>query len=521
MGEVTEPMMAYILALIALVLILTASFTYTTLSVARAFNRAREVGVRKVFGANIRQLFSQFIGEAIVLSIISLNFAYIILIFLEPRVYSFDPHMRSAFEMAGTPAYIYLSFFLFAFLLGIITGVFPALYLSRFKPVEVFKDFSKIKLFSRTNLRKVLIVVQFTISLFLVFAVIIGYKQVQYQKSLDLGYTTDNILCIELQDINYSVFKTEILKKPGIEKVSAIQYLPGTGVVYRNYVQCETLPDSTVISQLIVAPDFIRTMNIELLSGYDLGNNAETYPGKFALLNEAALRHFGFENAEEALEFTISIDGQSGIQIIGVVKDFVIQSADFEPDALVIRVIPRYYSYALVKINPTHGTKGIVSSLEAEWKKLNPEQLFRHKFFSEYVSEYQDAAMQMVQVLGFVTVLTIFISILGLLGMVVFNNQNRINEIGIRKVVGANNTEIFWVISKSFFYMMVLAVFIATPLAWFIGKMLLQYAYHRVPLTPAYFITGILFLLIIGVITVFSQTWRAANRNPVDSLRYE
>ncbi len=129
--------------------------------------------------------------------------------------------------------------------------------------------------------------------------------------------------------------------------------------------------------------------------------------------------------------------------------------------------------------------------------------------------------MQIVQVLGFITFLILFISILGLLGMVVFNNENRVNEIGIRKVVGANNKEVLWVISRSFFYMMSLAVLIATPLAWFLGKMILQNAYHRVPLKPGFFITGILFLIIIGGITVLSQTWKAANRNPVDSLRYE
>lgn len=521
MGETTEPMMAYILGLIAVILMLTASFTYTTLSVARAFNRAREVGVRKVFGANKRQLFAQFIGEAVVLSVISLNFAYIILIFLEPRVYSFDPHMHSAFEMAGTPAYIYLAFLLFAFILGIITGVFPSLYLSRFKPVEVFKDLSKIKLFSRTNLRKILIVVQFTISLFLIFAVIIAYKQVQYQKDLDMGYSSDNILCIELQEMKYNIFKNEILQKPGVESVTAAEYLPGTGVVYRDFVKCEKLPDSTVISHMTVDPDYLQVLNMELLAGKDFGPVAEMNPGTSAIINEAALRHFGFENANEALEYTISIEEDINIQIIGVVKDFIIQSADFEPDPVAMRVIQDRYNYALVKINPAYETKDIISSLEAVWKILNPEQLFRCKFFSEHIGAYQDAAMQIVQVLGFITILTIFISILGLLGMVVFNNENSLNEIGIRKVIGANNMEVLWTISKTFLYMMAIAVVITTPLTWFLGNMVLQNSYHRISLKPGFFITGILFLLILGLLTVLSQTWKAANQNPVDSLRYE
>ena len=521
MGHPTEPAMAYVLALVALVLILTASFTYTTLSVARAFNRVREVGVRKAFGANRSQLFAQFIGEAVVLSLISLNFAYIILIFLEPKLYSLDPHFDVAFGMAKTPVTIYLSFLLFTLILGVITGLFPALYLSRFKPVDVFKDISKLKLFSRTNLRKVLIVVQFTISLFLIFAVIISYKQVNYQGSLDLGYTTGDILNVELQEINYGVFKNEILQNPGIEHVTATDYLPGTGVVYRDFVTCEKIPDSTVISHLTVDPDFIKTMNIELISGEDFGPISETNPGNHAILNEAAVRHFGFNNADEALEFSISIEDKSNIQIIGVVENFVIQNTDFKPDPLIIRVIPERFDYAFVKLYPTRNENELIHSIEESWKKLNPEQLFRYKYFSEHLENYQKGAMQVVQTLGFITFLTIFISILGLLGMVIFSNENRINEIGIRKVVGSSNVEILWVISKSFIYMMGLAVVIATPLSWFIGKMLLQNIYHRIPLKPGYFIIGIIFLLIIGGLTVLSQTWKAANRNPVDSLRYE
>ncbi len=521
MGHPTEPAMAYTLAIVALILIITASFTYTTLSVARAFNRAREVGVRKVFGANRRKLFTQFVSEAIVLSLISLNFAYIILIFLEPRLYNLDPHFELTFGMVKTPLTIYISFFAFTVILGFITGIFPAMYLSRIKPVDVFKDFSRIKLFSRTNLRKMLIVFQFSISLFLIFAVIIAYKQVHYQKEIDPGYITENILNVELQEINYEVFKNEVLQLPGIESVTASDYLPGTGVVMRSYVDCEKIPDSTIISELTVDPDFVKTLGIELLAGADFGPLAETNTGTHALINEAAVRHLGFANPDEALEYSISIEEYSNIQIIGVVKNFVIQSSDFKTDPLVVRFIPERLHYAFVKLEPGYPGDEIIQSIEATWKKLNPEELFRSQYYAEHIEKYQNGSVQVVQVLGFITFLTLFISTLGLLGMVVFNNENRVNEIGIRKVVGSNSMQILWVISKGFVYMMSLAVLIATPIAWFVGKMLMQNLYHRIDLKAGFFIQGILFLLIVGVLVVFSQTWKAANRNPVDSLRYE
>jgi len=521
MGNPTEPAMAYTLAIVALILILTASFTYTTLSVARAFNRAREVGVRKVFGANRRHLFTQFVGEAVLLSVISLNFAYIILTLLEPRLFSLDPHFELEFGMAKTPATIYVAFLVFTVILGFVTGIFPAMYLSRIKPVDVFKDFSRIKLFSRTNLRKMLIVFQFTISLFLIFAVIIAREQVHYQKEIDPGYATENILNVELQEIDFKIFKNEVLQIPGIESVTATDYLPGTGVVMRSFVQCEKIPDSTKISELTVDPDFVETLGVEILAGENFGSLSETNTGAHALINEAAVRHLGFANQEEALEYSISIEDNLNIQIIGVVKNFVIQSSDFKPDPLVIRIIPGRFHYAFIKIEPGFPGEEIIHSIETTWKKLNPEQLFRSQFYADHIENYQNGAVQVVQVLGFLTFLTLFISILGLLGMVVFNNENRVNEIGIRKVVGSNSMEILWVISKGFIYMMGLAVLIATPLAWFIGKMLMQNLYHRIALKAGFFIEGILFLLTVGVLVVFSQTWKAANRNPVDSLRYE
>lgn len=521
MGDPTEPMMAYILTLVAVILMLTASFTYTTLSVARAFDRAREVGVRKVFGANRRQLFAQFIGEAVILSLISLNFAYIILTFLEPGVYNFNIQFRDAFELTKTPLIIYLVFLLFTLILGVITGFFPALYLSRIKPVEVFKDLSEIKLFSRANLRKVLIVVQFTISLFLIFSVIISFKQVRYQQEIDYGYNIENILNVDLQEINYELFKNEILRKPGVQAVTASEYLPGTGTVSRHFIKCEKLPDSTKVSHLGVDPDFIKTMNMSLLSGKDFREYSETNLSNYTIINESAIQFLGFQNAGEALEHTLTIGSKPNIQIIGVVKDFVLQSPDSKPDPLVLRVIPDRYNHAFVKLNSNLVMKEMISSLEESWKKLNPEQQFRYKFFSEYIGEYMDASMQMVKVIGFITFFAVFISILGLLGMVVYNNENRVNEIGIRKVVGATSREVLWVISKSFIYMMALAGLIATPAAWFLGNMILQNAYYHVTLRVDFFASGILFLFTIGLITVLSQTWKAANRNPVESLRYE
>ena len=520
MGEPTEPIIAYILILIAVILILTASFTYTTLSVARALDRAKEVGVRKVFGANRFDLFIQFIGEAIILSFISLNFAYIILTFLEPGVYNIDYYIRDAFQLTKTPSDLYLSFILFTLILGCITGLAPALYLSKFKPVEVFKDLSKIRLFSRANLHKVLIIFQFTISLLLIFFVIISYKQVQFQRTVNYGFNVDDIINIELQEMEFEVFKNKLLQIPSVEYVTASDYLPGTGVMHIQFVKSDKIPDSAIISHLSIDPDFISALNISILAGNDFQEYMYPNLENYALINESAVLYLGYSNPSEALNRFITIENKEA-QIIGVVRDFVNQSTYVKPDPLVLRIIPDWFDYAVVKLNPGYDKAKVLSKIEESWKELNPYQLFRYKLYTDQITEYENAAMKIVKISGFITVLVIVIAILGLLGMVVYSNQKRINEIGIRKVMGANNKEVLWMISKSFLYLMFLAVLIATPLALFSGKMILQNAYNHVSLKPGFFITGILFLLIIGVITVFSQTWKAANQNPVDALRYE
>ena len=520
MGEPTEPMIAYILTLIAVILILTASFTYTTLSVARAIDRAKEVGVRKVFGANRSDLFKQFIGEAVILSFISLNFAYIIVIFLEPGVYNIDYHIRNAFQLAKTPFEIYLSFILFTLILGCITGLAPALYLSKFQPVEVFKDLSKIKLFSRANLRKVLIVFQFTISLLLIFAVIISYRQIQFERTINYGFNTEGIISIELQELEFRVFKNELSQIPAIKYATASDYLPGTGIVHIQFVKSDNKPDSTIITHMVIDPDFINALNISIVAGNDFQEYPNANIENYALINESAVSYLGYTSPDEALNRYITIENKDA-QIIGVMRDFINRGPYFEPEPMVMRVVPDQFDYAVVKVNPGYDKAKILAQIEETWKGLNPYQLFRYKFFTDLIAEYHNSAIQIVQVFGFITFLMIVIAILGLLGIVVFNNQKRVNEIGIRKVVGANIKEVLWVISKSYLYLILLAVMIATPLAWFSGKMILQNAYHHVSLKPGYFITGILFLLIIGMITVFPQTWKAANRNPVDVLRYE
>ncbi|UCG26722.1 MAG: ABC transporter permease, partial [Bacteroidales bacterium] len=289
MGEPTEPMMAYILILIAVILMLTASFTYTTLSVARAIDRAKEVGVRKVFGASRFHLFRQFIGEAVILSVISLNFAYVIFTFLEPGLYNLDYHIRNSFELAKTPFTIYLSFIVFTLILGCITGLAPALYLSKFKPVEVFKDLSKIRLFSRANLRKMLIVFQFSISLLMIFAIIISYKQVRFQQTVDYGYTMEDKIIIELQEMDFMVFKNDLIRIPAVEIVTASDYLPGTGVVHRNFVKSDNIPDSAVINHLAIDPDFVGALNMTIAAGNDFREYPNSNLDNYALINESAV----------------------------------------------------------------------------------------------------------------------------------------------------------------------------------------------------------------------------------------
>jgi len=241
---------------------------------------------------------------------------------------------------------------------------------------------------------------------------------------------------------------------------------------------------------------------------------------KFVILNETALNRLGFNTPSDALGAVILLDDENYLEVLGVVKDFIYSNTSNPIGPLVLRLLPQNFRYANIKVASAN-IESTIQFLEEKWKVLDPERPFQYKLYTDQLRDYFANAESMLKGIGFLAFLAIFIAFFGLLGMVIFDTESKIKEIGIRKVLGAEAINIVMVISKSFIYLLLLASVLAIPAAWFINNLFLQNFHNRIELGPGTFAIGIILVFVLGIIIVFSQTIKAANANPVDTLRSE
>jgi putative ABC transport system permease protein len=518
LGPTTSPEEPFFLSLIAFVIILIACFNYTNLSLAKALSRAKEVGIRKVIGANRLKLFTQFIGEAVTYALISLGFAFLLVELVAPLLYS---ELRLYFDVEGQGLILAAALLVVAVVTGILAGFLPALYLSKFDPALVLKDITKVRLFSRMTLRKALVVTQFFISFFFVFTTVVLFRQVRFERDADMGFNPENILNVELQKVDYENFRQEILGQAAITSVSASAFLPNSGTRWPSRVKLDGIPEPFEVDLVPADENFIPDLEIEIVAGRNFSENARLQQEKYVILNETAARIFGFEFPADALGQVVEFDEEVSLEVIGVVEDFVshLVSAPLRP--LAVRMIPKHYRFANLKL-ATSDRESVVAFLEEKWKGLEPFRPLAYAFFTDRLNDAFTQSREILQTVSIVAFMTIFIAFFGLLGMVIYDTDARIKEIGIRKVMGASSFALVGLISKRFIYLLAFAAALASPLAWFVNNNLfLQNMAHRITLGFDIFLVGLGAMFVLGLLIIFSQTIRAAHRNPVESLRYE
>ncbi len=509
----------YIFSCIAFIILLIACFNYTNLSLAKALSRAKEVGVRKVIGANRPKIFAQFIGEAVVISVIALVFAIFFLEFLEPFFYSLNYDFRQVFSMETRSIGLILVFLLFAVFAGVLAGFFPAISLSKF-PALVLKDNTNVKLFSRLKLRKVLVVFQFFVSFIFIITTIVLYSQLRFESNLPPGFNPGNILNVELQKVDYDKFKREVSGYHNISAVSASSFIPGTGTRWITVAKTPNISEQMEIDYLSVDEYFIENLQLEMTVGQNFPPGSRAGSEKFVVLNEKAVDHFGFGTPAQAIGQHITFEKDKNLEIIGVVKNFIAANASAPIRPLALRLQPRDYMFANLKFNQ-NDIEGTVQFLNEKWKELEPIRSFKYQFFEDQLKRYASIPKELLKGIGFITFLTILVAFFGLLGMVIYDTEARVKEIGIRKIMGGSLFDITMVISKGFIYLLVVAAILAAPVAWLINNMFLQNMAQRISLGFGIFAVGISIMCAIGFIVIFSQTIRAANRNPVEMLRCE
>jgi len=506
---------------LAAVVMLTSCFNFTNLSIARSLTRAREIGVRKVTGAMRHQIFIQFISESILTAFAALVVALIFMIAFKPMMLqlSFARVMNWDLELNYT---VYATFIVLTLVVGILAGFFPAVVMSGFQPIKVLKNLSGIKLFSRIGLRKGLLVAQFTFSLIFILTVIVVFNQLQLFLKADHGFNMNNKVVVQLNDTSYETLKTEILKFPNIENVTASSHIPAAGMTRgESFKRSLEEKEWTDLSFYSVDEDYLKNMEVPLVAGKFFDPSAAESNTRSIVLNEKALEAYHFDSPIDAIgQELIRQEDSSRYQIIGVVKNYNHQllMQKMEPMALLFE--PKQFAILQVAYNGSFQKAS--ESVSTAWASINPSLKLDYKDFYEEIHKIYDIFFgDLVSVLSVISFLAIFISSLGLLGMATYATETRIKEISIRKVLGSTDGSLVFLLSKGFILVLVIAILIAVPSAYFLNNLWLEQLAYHVSVDGFVIAMGIFILILFGGLTIGSQTWRATFVKPVENLKGE
>jgi predicted permease len=508
----------YVFSVIALFVLLIACINFMNLSTARSANRAREVGMRKVVGAMKRNIIKQFYGESIVYALFALIIAVILVAAFFPAFNSLSEKNMS-FNITKIWQ-IFAGLLFITIFTGLVAGSYPALFLSAFKPVKVLKGSLRSGKGS-VFFRRVLVVIQFALSIILIIGTVVVYKQLHFMKTRDIGLDKEHLLYIYMRgDIrnSYDTFKNELLNNPRILGVSGSSQNPLS--IGSNSSGAEWDGKDPNLEILIgmgaVDFDFVKTMKIDLIEGRNFSREFETDKTKAFLINEEVVKIMG---KESPVGEHFSFMGREG-SIIGVMKNFHYQSIRNKIEPIALAVAPEYLNYILIRISPGD-TSAALSIIEETWNKVIPSYPFEYRFMDEFFDMMYRMEERAGALLKYFAIFAVLIACLGLFGLASFTAEQRTKEIGIRKVLGASVSQIIYLLSREFFILVVLANLIAWPIAYFVMRNWLQDFAYRASLGIFTFALAMVLALVIAIVSVSFQAIRAAVSNPADSLRYE
>ena len=503
---------------VALFILLIACINFMNLSTARSEKRAREVGVRKVVGALKKSLIAQFLAESILMSSIAGTFALVIVQLCLP---AFNQLVQKQLFIDYGNIYFWVTGVGFIFLTGILAGSYPAFFLSAIKPVSVLKGALK-KANALITPRKVLVVLQFTFAIALIICTIIVEQQIKYAQSRQTGYDKNNLGYVFMQgdiDKNYSLIKNDLLSSgvaTSISKTQAPLTQNWSSGISMNWQGKD--PNAKIqINRYTEDGDLVKTAGMQLMQGRDIDIKKYPSDSTACLISESAVKAMGFKSPIGQIIF----DDPINWHVVGVIKDFILESP-YEPIKPFMVKGPKYGGSVIhIKLNSANSTSQNLAKAEKIFKQYNPAYPFEFHFTDEeYAQKFSDEQLTGTLASLF-AVLTIFISCLGLFGLATYMAENRIKEIGVRKVLGASVQSIATLLSKDFIKLVIISIVIASPIAWWaMDKWLAGYIYH-INISWLIFIEAGLLAIIIALLTVSFQAIKAAIANPVKSLRTE
>jgi putative ABC transport system permease protein len=528
LGNEIGPVMGSAVLLIfgglSFVVLLSACFNYANLSIARSLRRTREVGIRKVIGALKGQVRAQFIVEAVLISLSALVVAFFLFFLLKNSYLGIEPGMKKLTTLELSP-FVLLFFILFALIVGVSAGLFPALFFSKVNAMQVLKNASAGLQFRRLTLRKVLIVFQYTISIMFITSTIVIFRQYKHFMNYDLGFSTENILNISLQGNKATLLKKDLSELPEVKEVSQSLIVTSVGNYWGARMKYHTnFDDSITVYYNTVDENYLPLHGHKLLAGRNFTPKGDSVIETEVIVNEEVLKRFKIAEMDpaKAIDEIVRIDGKD-MMIIGVLKDYSYGRAN---DKVTQReVVIRYSNTNARLLNVKIQSEDLLATrakIESIWKKHDSIHPLEARFYTEQLEEAYSGLKASVKIAGFLAGLAICIASMGLLGMVVFTTETRLKEISIRKVMGASETALVYLLGKGFVLLLAIATLIAMPLTILLfEKILFPEIAHHAPLSIPEMFLGVLAVLLLALVMIGSQTMKVSRTNPAELLKNE
>jgi putative ABC transport system permease protein len=509
----------YTLSAVAFFILIIACINFMNLTTAQSLKRAREVGIRKVVGSQKRQLVFQFLSESVVISFISLTLATALLLAVVPQF-----NFISGKEIIINPlknSLIVLIFTGITLFVGLFAGIYPAFFLSSFKPSSVLKG-NFVGNISGQLLRKGLVVFQFAIAFLIMVGTYVVYSQLDYMLTKNMGFDREQTLVISMprDSVGDLSIKNEMAQLAGVTSVTRFNEVPGKMVNTTN-LWYEGVKDNKAENLYIFSgdADLLKTMGIKLKAGSYFSQDTKQFQKEF-VINETALKHFGWK-PEEAIgkQMEFGERGNEPGKIIGVIEDFHFKHLHDAIDPLVLFLNPHYEGrYMAVKVN-TNNMQAMVTAIEQKWKSLLPQHEFEYQFLDESFDRLFDQEKRLGQLFGIFSTLAVFISCLGLFGLASFTMEQSRKAVAVRKVLGASVVNIVMMMSKSFLKLVLLGMVLAAPLAYFAATRWLQGFAYNVGFTWIVFIYASAVAIVVAFATVSYHSLKTARTNPVNALK--
>ena len=512
------------LGVIGVFLIITACINFINLVTAESIKRSKEVGIRKTLGSSRGQLIAQFLGESSLITVIavllSVGFAQLGLSFLNPFL---ELHVTMDFIHDTT---LWLFLLGVTAVVGILSGLYPSMIVSGFKPIFAIKNQTNNRNSSGFLLRRSLVVLQFFISQFFIIGTIVLVSQMNYFRSKDLGFKKDAIITIPIPENEGSgadgassrmkTFRDEVSRLGGIELTSLCRTPPSSGSIQSTDFKIEGKEDRFGTQLKMADAHYLDLYGLQLVAG---SNISESDTAQGFLVNEKLASMVGFNNPQDILGKKISSAGQN-LPVVGVVKNFHTMSLHEPIEATILFSRMRRYEALSMKINPIN-IQQTIKEVQNKWEATYPDYIFSYRFLDEEIKEFYEQEEKMSTLLTVFTSVAIFIGCLGLFGLATFMANQKTKEIGVRKVLGASVESITLIFSKEYVKLIVLGFALAAPVAWYVMNQWLSEFAYKIEIGPSIFLIGLGITFLIALVTVGYRSIRAATVNPVDSLRSE